>query len=277
MVWCDTLKSNLVTFFKLSAITTTSMKRSRLSTSYNKRRKLKPSSPTPSRCSQNDGDSKIIQLQNNPANLSLQIEMAVESLRHGSIIALPTDTVYGIAGLAQSSAAIARIYSIKGRDLVKPISISVGDLEDVYKWGKVTISESLLKDLLPGPVTVVFERTALLNPTLNPGTSLVGIRVPDYGFVREVSRMCKEPLALTSANVSSQESTLSVKEFEELWPELDLVFDGGVLDTSSLSKKGSTVVDLSKKGLFTIIRDGSALESTVLILKRHGLNEDRKL
>jgi hypothetical protein len=49
---------------------------------------------------------------------------------------------------------------------------------------------------------------------------------------------------------------LFLKEFSELWPKLDLIFDGGVLGTSSLSKQGSTVVDLSKRGWFTIIRDG---------------------
>ena len=77
--------------------------------------------------------------------------------------------------------------------------------------GQVTISNALLNELLPGPVTVVFERTLNLNPELNPGTTLVGIRVPDHGFVRDVSRLCKEPLALTSANPSAAGSTLSIQ------------------------------------------------------------------
>lgn len=211
------------------------------------------------------------------SNLLPAIQKAVDSLRSGNIIALPTDTIYGIAGLAQSTSAVRKIYAVKGRDLTKPISISVGDVEDVLKWGKVTISEALLKELLPGPVTVVFERLVALNPELNPGTTLVGIRVPDHGFIREVSRLCGEPLALTSANVSSHESTLSVQEFEHLWSHLDLVFDGGRLGTTPLSKKGSTVVDLSKKNVYTVIREGSAFNSTVSTLERHGLREDRKL
>ena len=57
-------------------------------------------------------------------------------------------------------------------------------------------------------MTVVFERTFALNPHLNPGTALVGIRVPDYGFVRDIARACGEPLALTSANPSNIPSTL---------------------------------------------------------------------
>ena len=75
----------------------------------------------------------------------------------------------------------------------------------------MTVARSVLNELLPGPVTVVFNRTLRLNPALNPGTTLVGVRVPDYGFVRDLSRACGEPLALTSANKSSQPSTISVE------------------------------------------------------------------
>lgn len=67
----------------------------------------------------------------------------------------------------------------------------------------MTIGEDVLQDLLPGPVTLVFERTEALNPELNPTTQLVGIRIPDQEFVRQLSLACNEPLALTSANVST--------------------------------------------------------------------------
>jgi tRNA threonylcarbamoyl adenosine modification protein (Sua5/YciO/YrdC/YwlC family) len=168
------------------------------------------------------------------------------------------------------------VYAIKGRDLLKPIAISLAAVRDVYRFGKVTISDTLLHQLLPGPVTVVFERTLALNPRLNPGTSLVGIRVPDSGFVCDVARQCGQPLALTSANISDHPSSVCVQEFADLWPKLDAVFDGGVLGMSELSKKGSTVVDLSKKGFYTIIRDGSARNMTVSVLQRHGLKEELK-
>jgi len=73
------------------------------------------------------------------------------------------------------------------------------------------VSDELLHKLLPGPVTVVFQRTAALNPSLNPGSSTIGIRVPASGFVCDVARRCGEPLALTSANVSAQPSSLAVE------------------------------------------------------------------
>lgn len=67
----------------------------------------------------------------------------------------------------------------------------------------MTIGEDVLQDLLPGPVTLVFERTEALNRELNPTTQLVGIRIPNHEFVRQLSLACNEPLALTSANVST--------------------------------------------------------------------------
>lgn len=75
----------------------------------------------------------------------------------------------------------------------------------------MTVDSAVLEQLLPGPVTVVFERTPELNVHLNPGTSLVGIRVPDHSFIREVSRRCGQPLALTSANLSGATSALTIQ------------------------------------------------------------------
>lgn len=75
----------------------------------------------------------------------------------------------------------------------------------------MNISEELLSELLPGPVTIVLERTSQLNPDLNRGTSLVGIRIPDYDFIRDLTRSCDEPLALTSANISNSLSAVKIQ------------------------------------------------------------------
>ncbi|XP_045196415.2 threonylcarbamoyl-AMP synthase-like [Mercenaria mercenaria] len=195
------------------------------------------------------------------------VELAAESLLNGHIIAVPTDTIYGIAGLAQNSDAIGRIYNIKRRDLRNPIAISVGTVQDFYKWSKVVVPAELLEDLLPGPVTVVLQRSDQLNPDLNPGTDLVGIRIPNHPFIINLAQKCGGPIALTSANISSTKSTLNVQEFHELWPQLDLICDGGQLGDTEFSRRGSTVVDLSVRGKYKIIRDGSAKKETVELLE----------
>ncbi|KAE8624283.1 hypothetical protein XENTR_v10005898 [Xenopus tropicalis] len=189
-------------------------------------------------------------------------------LQQGGVIAVPTDTIYGIACLAQNSQSISNIYNVKGRNGTKPLAICVGNVDDIYRYCQVRVPDQLLRDLLPGPVTLVMERSDRLNKELNPFTSLVGVRIPDHAFIRQLAEVCSEPLALTSANISSQDSTLTVEEFRDLWPKLSLVVDGGPIGelSSPECRLGSTVVDLSVPGKFTVIRDGCALTSTVDIL-----------
>lgn len=126
----------------------------------------------------------------------------------------------------------------------------------------------ILEALLPGPVTVVLRRSQNLNHFLNPGNPLIGIRVPNDPFIRKVAEQFGKPIALTSANTSSEPSTLRISEFEKLWPMLGAVFDGGSLPGS---RKASTVVDLSYPNHFHILRDGSALESTLAVMDTFGL------
>eukprot|EP00050_Salpingoeca_kvevrii_P010616 m.9453 g.9453 ORF g.9453 m.9453 type:complete len:246 (-) comp2978_c0_seq1:98-835(-) len=213
--------------------------------------------------------SNVLRVPEDPSAAAALIEdKAVPVLQDGGVVAVPTDTIYGLAGLAQSTAAIRAIYAIKGRDASKPVAICVPEISDIATYGQVTVSQAVLEELLPGAVTVVFERTPALNPELNPDTRLVGIRVPDAGFVRQLTAACRAPLALTSANRSSEPSTVAVEEFEHLWPRLGAVFDGGRIHSDGL---GSTVVDLSEPGRYRIIRDGSALAHTEATLQQHGL------
>lgn len=134
----------------------------------------------------------------------------------------------------------------------------------------MSVPKELLEDLLPGPVTLVMQRSGELNKDLNPFTPLVGIRIPNHAFMQDLAQTFGGPIALTSANLSSQASSLSVEEFQDLWPHLSLVIDGGPIGDSQSPecRLGSTVVDLSVPGKFTIIRPGCALENTTTILQR---------
>ncbi|XP_077193377.1 threonylcarbamoyl-AMP synthase [Paroedura picta] len=205
------------------------------------------------------------------------LSAAAAALGQGGLVAVPTDTVYGVACLAQDSRALRAVYRLKGRDGAKPLAICLADVAQVHRYCKVAVPDQLLHDLLPGPVTLVLERSQALNPDLNPFTPLVGVRVPSHWFVRELARVCATPLALTSANISAQASSLAVTEFQELWPHLALVVDGGPVGDPKKAecRLGSTVVDISVPGKFKVIRPGCALTQTVEILvKKHGLTAE---
>lgn len=203
------------------------------------------------------------------------IKEANDLLVKGKVIALPTDTIYGIACLVENNAALNRLNEIKNRDpAAKFFAICVNNLNEIYKWSKVTVDRQVLSDLLPGAVTVVFERSKSLNKNLNPSNNLIGIRIPSDGFVHSLTYQ-NSPLALTSANLSGEPSAGSVQEFRKLWPKLDAIFDGGQLNNGSDPfRLGSTVVDLSVPNKFRIIRKGCAIKKVLSVLQdKHSFEE----
>ncbi|KAL5565660.1 hypothetical protein UlMin_028824 [Ulmus minor] len=216
------------------------------------------------------GDKKGVVLEASEAFA----DEACEALRAGKLIAVPTDTLYGFACDACSLEAVNRIYEIKGRKHTSPLAICVGDVSDIKRFADTEhLPNGLLESLLPGPVTVVLKRgeSSILEKSLNPGLDSIGVRVPDYNFIRVISRRLGSALALTSANLSGQPSSVSIKDFENLWEHCDYVYDGGELPSG---RAGSTVVDLTKLGKYKILRPGSAKEETVAIIERHSLVEE---
>lgn len=206
-----------------------------------------------------------------------QVLLATSILNKGGVLALPTDTIYGLAARVNDTSALNKIYKIKGRDLTKPLAVCVADHEHIEEIADTShLPKRLLSCLLPGPVTVLLNRTSLLNAECNPGIATVGVRIPDHNFVRHVARQCG-PLALTSANRSGETSPITAEEFEDIWDELDLVFDGGLLHNHILpgadyrdQRLGSTVVDLTTEKFYTIIREGYSARRVTSILKRFG-------
>ena len=80
-----------------------------------------------------------------------------------------------------------------------------------FRWAINTVPIDLLNELLPGPVTLILRRRDALNPFLNPNNDTVGIRIPDSPFIIELAQKFDNPIALTSANVSNEKSTLAVE------------------------------------------------------------------
>jgi len=166
------------------------------------------------------------------------------------------------------------VHATQGRDLSKPVAICVSDVRDIAAYANtMSVPSVLMNALLPGPVTVVLERSAALNPELNAQTNLIGVRVPDHPLIRQLVGCCAQPLALTSANRSSEQSPVAIDEFKGLWDELECILDGGTITGTAEQRKGSTVVDLSVAGHYRIIREGVRYADTLAILLEHNLVE----
>mmetsp|Transcript_8553 Transcript_8553/g.53439 ORF Transcript_8553/g.53439 Transcript_8553/m.53439 type:complete len:825 (-) Transcript_8553:527-3001(-) len=206
-----------------------------------------------------------------PASLA-NVSIAANALKQETIVAIPTDTLYGLAGRADSSLAVNKIYDIKRRSKNVPLAICIGNVSEVGRYGDTSaLPKGLLEDILPGMVTVLLYPVEgeQLCKEVNQGYPTIGIRVPGSPFICRVADALGGALALTSANVSGSGNTVDVMEFEELWPSCSYVFDGGRIQGGA---KGSTVIDLSQKGRFRIIRDGEVYDTVVRILEgKYGL------
>jgi tRNA threonylcarbamoyl adenosine modification protein (Sua5/YciO/YrdC/YwlC family) len=209
-----------------------------------------------------------------------QIKFACSILNSSGVIALPTDTLYGLVAKASDSTALNKIYKIKGRDPTKPLAVCVASVEAITEVADIgKISMNVFRSLLPGPVTLVLNRSSKLNKDLNPEINTIGVRVPAHSFI---IALCHElgPLALTSANKSGEKSPLVIEDFKEIWDELDCIFDNGVVKDnvieqshiSATNRAGSTVIDLTDQEMkyYKIIREGCALNRSVNILTRYG-------
>ena len=178
---------------------------------------------------------------------------AILALRFGRIVALPTDTVYGVAVLAKNAANIEKLYHLKTRERTKAIPVLLGD---VSQLNQVTtdLSATLLKladKFWPGPLTMIVPKHPDLPDNISP-SSTIGIRIPNHPTVLKILKAVG-PLAVTSANISGGAGTSTAQEvLSQLDGLIDLIIDGGKTD----SGVPSTVVDLSG-GEIKILRAGS--------------------
>ncbi|KAF2881722.1 hypothetical protein ILUMI_24457 [Ignelater luminosus] len=174
---------------------------------------------------------------------------AVHLLKKGAIIAVPTDTVYGLACSAININAINKLYWMKGRDQNKPSAICVGQMTDIQQWAAVDhLPKDLLSVLLPGPVTLILP----CHNTVSQSLSLfnkIGIRIPNYSFIRNVTRSFDYPVALTSANMSGESNSIKIEEFKSLWSKVSAVFNAGKLGINGSDYNASTSSSLILAGL----------------------------
>src|SRR5580693_6921655 len=143
-----------------------------------------------------------------PALFEKAVRRAAELLRAGHVVALPTETVYGLAANALDEKAVAKIFQIKGRPSLNPIIVHVAGLEMAKRCVNAfpAPAEQLAKAFWPGPLTLVLPRAQAIPKIVTAGGETVGIRWPSHPLIQAVIRECNFPLAAPSANLSNQVS-----------------------------------------------------------------------
>jgi L-threonylcarbamoyladenylate synthase len=172
------------------------------------------------------------------------VARAVEMLRAGEVVALPNETVYGLAANALDAKAVARIYEVKGRPAYNPIIVHVASVRMakrcVARWP--ALAGRLAKIFWPGPLTLVLPRAKEIPDAVTAGGPTVGVRWPRHPFIQAVIRECGFPLAAPSANPASRVSPTTAEHVrKQLGDRIRLIIDGGPSPVGI----ESTVIDLT--------------------------------
>ena len=168
---------------------------------------------------------------------------AVQCLKSGGIIAIPTDTVYGLGADPFNADAVQKLYTIKGRPDGKPIPLVLSSVADVHRVARnlPDFFFYLTDRFWPGGLTIIVEAKDLL-PVLTAGGNTVGVRIPDNPLLLQILQAFGGPAAITSANLSGEPPATSPPEIgEALASRIDLIVDGG----KTPGPIPSTVYDIS--------------------------------
>ena len=213
---------------------------------------------------------------------------AAANLLAGNLVAFPTETVYGLGADACNAAAVARIYSVKGRPADHPLIVHVASMDALGDWAADVpgYAIALARDFWPGPMTLIMKRSALAGDFVTGGQDTVGIRVPDHvvalglleAFARAGGRGVAAPSANRFGNVSPTTAQAVADELSEYLSDTDQIIDGGACavgvestiidctgDVPRILRPGAVTVAMIEESTgLSVSNDGKAVDSPVI-------------
>ena len=186
-------------------------------------------------------DTKIFEITSPDCE---KINEVADILKNGGIVAIPTETVYGLAGNALSAESAEKIFKAKGRPSDNPFIVHISELSE---WDDLVESipepaKELAEKFWPGPLTIILPKSDKIPLTVSGGLSTVGVRMPSHEIARAIIKKAGIPLAAPSANTSGKPSpTCADHVKEDLMGRIDAIVDGGESDVGV----ESTVISLA--------------------------------
>lgn len=190
-----------------------------------------------------------------------RIDSCVEVLRIGGLLAVPTETVYGLAANGLSAGAVEKIYEVKGRPAVKPLSLMVPGPEsmDEFCVDVPPAAKKLAQRFWPGPLTIVLKAKACIPDIVRAGGDTIGLRCPDHPLTLAVLHESGLPLAAPSANPSGMPSPKSAQEVLDYFDGvIEAVLDGGVCGIG----RESTILSMAETP-YRILRHGALPDDAI--------------
>ncbi|MEY2554016.1 MAG: L-threonylcarbamoyladenylate synthase [Ilumatobacteraceae bacterium] len=199
------------------------------------------------------------------------IDRALAVLRAGGLVAIPTETVYGLAADASNAAAVQRLFDIKGRPSTHPVIVHLAAAEQIDDWAAtIPPAATVLADACwPGPLTLLVPRSARVLDVVTGGRSTVGLRVPAHPLTLELLERFEGGLAAPSANRFGRVSPTTADHVRaDLGSDVDFVLDGGPCPVGVESTIVDCTVDPPQ-----VLRPGGIPTEDIAALLEDGLGE----
>jgi L-threonylcarbamoyladenylate synthase len=197
------------------------------------------------------------------------VQHVANSLNAGNVVALPTDTFYGLAVDPVNLRAVERIYEIKTRARHKPLSLLIGEVAQAYELSRNLDSafDRLAEKFWPGPLTLVVKAGGKLPLRVTANTGNLALRVPEAAIPRAVVGRLGLPITATSANLRGQpECSYASSVRDQLGDKIPLIVDGGPTPRTT----ATTIVDLSGGGnSWMILREGAIPTHEIALALQH--------
>lgn len=163
-------------------------------------------------------------------NLSEVSDKAGKILKNGGLVAIPTETVYGLAANALDGKAVKKIFIAKGRPQDNPLIVHITELNELYPLVKEVLegAKKLAQKYWPGPLTIILPKGDIIPPETSGGLDTVAVRCPSHPVARAIIKSAGVPLAAPSANISGRPSPTNFKYvYEDMSGKIDMIVDGG--------------------------------------------------
>ena len=192
----------------------------------------------------------------------MDIDRIIKTLINGGLVAFPTDTVFGLACIVDKE-AIAKVYEAKGRSFDKPLPMMCDSLQMIQDVAFVSEkAKKIIDSLVPGPLTLIFEKKDSVQDYVTMGKKTIGIRVPDDRFILDLIHMIGMPLLVTSANVSGEGSLL---KWEDVLSCMDHKIDAIVCEDAR-GESASTIIDVTGEDIKVLRQGPISLEKIMEVL-----------
>ncbi len=179
-------------------------------------------------------------------NKNEDIKVAATLIKQGGVVAMPTETVYGLAADALCGESVSKIFKAKGRPMDNPLIVHISEIEDIKRFNLVSEfpqkAKLLAQNFWPGPLTIIMKKSDVIPDEVSAGLSTVAIRLPSHETARMLIKESSTVLAAPSANKSGSPSpTTALHVMNDLSGLIDAVVDGGMCDVGV----ESTVITLA--------------------------------